>query len=188
MDPAAQYALAYALTTSSGLRAVLPLALASAAAHFGVIQPPAAFGWLGSTSVTFVLAVLALAELLADKVPVLDHVLHVVQIVTKPAAAAVLVGGTVHPQSQAVLFGLMTLGALNALGVHAVTSTVRLGSTATTAGVANPFISVIEDLAAIGASVLAFFAPVAAAVLSLIFVLLVVIAVRAVYRRARARA
>ena len=186
MDPAAQYALAYALTTSAGLRAVLALAIASAAAHFGLIHPVAPFGWLGSTPVTRALGAVAVAELLADKIPIVDHALHLVQIVTKPAAAAVLVGGSVHPQNHAVLIGLMAAGALNALGVHAVTSTVRIGSTATTAGVANPFISILEDFAATGTAVLAFFAPFLAAATALLLVLLAATVLRAAFRRARA--
>lgn len=186
MDPAAQYALAYALTTSSGLRAVLPLAIASAAAHFGFFHPVAPYGWLGSTTVTFALAALAVAELLADKIPIVDHGLHFVQIVTKPAAAAIMVGGTVHPQSHVLLVGLMVVGALNALGVHAVASTVRIGSTATTAGIANPFISIVEDFAAIATAVLAFLAPILAAVLALVGVLLALAVFRAAYGRVRA--
>ncbi|HEV3152688.1 MAG TPA: DUF4126 domain-containing protein [Candidatus Baltobacteraceae bacterium] len=185
MDAAAQYALAYALTTSAGLRAVLPLALGSLAAHFGYIHPPHPYEWLGSGGAMVVLVAIAVAEMLADKVPVLDHVLHFVQIVSKPAAAAILVGGSVHPQSHAVLVGLMFVGALNALGVHAVTSTVRIGSTATTAGIANPFISIAEDFAAVATAILAFFAPFLAAALAFAVVLFIVLALRTAYRRVR---
>ena len=186
MDAAAQYALAYALTTSAGLRAILPLALLSGAIRLGLAAPPPAFDWLGSPGAAIVLASLAVVELLADKVPVVDHALHFVQILTKPAAAAILVGGAVHAQSHTALAALMIAGALNALGVHAVSSGVRLGSTATTAGVANPLISVMEDGAVVVTSVTAFFAPILAAALALILVLIVVVTVRAVYRRVKA--
>ncbi|MBV9103137.1 MAG: DUF4126 domain-containing protein [Candidatus Eremiobacteraeota bacterium] len=185
MDAGTQYALAYALTTTAGLRALLPLALLSIAAHFGYVHPPAPYQWLGSLPVTIALAAVALAELLADKIPIVDHGLHFVQVLTKPAAAAILVGGTVHPQSQNVLVALMIVGALNALGVHALSSGIRVGSTATTAGIANPFISTAEDGAALATGIIAFVAPVLAAALALILVLLVVTVLRRVYRRAR---
>lgn len=185
MDGASQYALAYALTTSAGIRALLPLALLSVAAHFGYVNPPQPFSWLGSTSVTLVLVAVALAEMFADKIPLVDHALHFVQVLTKPAAAAILVAGTTHPQSQGVLIGLMVVGALNALGVHAFTSSVRVASTATTAGVANPFISVFEDLAATFVSVLAFLTPFIAAALSLVAVLLIARIARGGYRKVR---
>lgn len=172
MDSAAQYALAYALTTTTGIRALLPLALVSIAAHFGYIHAPLQFSWLGSTNVTLILIAMAAVEVLADKIPLLDHALHFVQIVTKPAAAAILVAGVAHPQSHDALIALMVVGALNALGVHAFTSSVRVASTATTAGIANPLLSIFEDAGAITLSVLAFVAPFIAAVLCLIAVVI----------------
>ncbi len=183
MDSAAQYALAYALTTSAGIRALLPLALVSIAVHFGYVHTPATFAWLGSTVVTLVLVGMALLEVLAEKVPFLDHVLHVAQVVTKPAAAAILTGGVTHPQSHDALIGLMVIGALNALGIHTFTSSVRVVSTATTVGIANPFISVFEDISAAAIVVLAFAAPFAAAVLCLLAAILMFRLARSAYRR-----
>ena len=183
MDAATQYAMAYALSTSAGIRALLPLALVSIAAHFGYIHPPSGLQWLGSTPVTAVLIAIAAVEVLADKIPVVDHALHFAQIATKPAAAAILVAGTAHPQHREVLITLMVLGALNALGVHAFTSGVRVGSTATTAGIANPVISTTEDVAATGTAALAFVAPFLAAAAALAMAILIAIVVRRVYRR-----
>lgn len=185
MDAAAQYALAYALSTSAGVRALVPLVAVSFAVHLGYIHPPEQIGWLGSSTVTIVLIAVALAEILADKIPLLDHTLHFVQVATKPAAAAILVAGVAHPQNQDVLIGLMVLGALNALGIHAVTSSIRLGSTATTAGFGNPFLSATEDVAAAGTTLLAFVAPFVAAGVALVLVLLLARLVRSVYRRTR---
>jgi len=185
MDAAAQYALAYALTSAAGVRALLPLVALSVAVHAGYVHPPQEFAWLGSSIVTTLLAIVALAELLADKIPLVDHALHFVQVATKPAAAAILVAGVAHPQSHSLLVALMIGGALNALGVHAVTSSIRLGSTATTGGLANPVISTGEDIAAIVTMVLAFFAPFAAAALALIVMVVVIRFVGASYRRTR---
>jgi hypothetical protein len=186
MDAATQYAMAYALTTTTGIRALLPLALLSIAAHFGYVHPPGGLEWLGSTSVTAVLIAVAIAEMLADKIPLLDHALHFVQVATKPAAAAILVAGIAHPQNRDVLITLMVLGALNALGVHAVTSGIRIGSTATTGGLANPLISTTEDVAAGGTTVLALVAPFVAAAVSLIVAVTIALFVRRWYRRRNA--
>ncbi len=187
MTSAAQYALAYALTTTAGIRALLPLAFVSIAAHLGFIHPDAPFAWLGSTPVTLILIGIAIVEICADKIPLLDHALHVVQVATKPAAAAILVGGATHPQSHSVLIGLMTVGALNALGIHAATSSVRVASTATTAGIANPFISLFEDVTAAGLTVLAFVAPFVAAALSLLAVIVGIRIVRSLVHHRHAR-
>jgi hypothetical protein len=124
-----------------------------------------------------------LLELFADKVPLLDHALHFVQIITKPAAAAILVGGTTHPQSHNVLVGLMILGALNALGIHAFTSSVRVATTATTGGIANPVVSLLEDVAAICVTVLGFLTPFIAAALSLAALIIMFRLARGTYRK-----
>jgi hypothetical protein len=183
VDAGSQYALAYALTTSAGIRAMLPLALFSLAVHAHVLAAPPSYGWLGSTSVTAILIAMALVEFAADKIPFVDHALHVVQALTKPAAAAILVGGSVHAQSHQLLVALMVAGALNALGVHGMTSTIRLASSATTAGAGNPLLSLIEDAASSATAILAVFAPFAAAIFALLLCIALFRLVRGGYRR-----
>ncbi|HKU82141.1 MAG TPA: DUF4126 domain-containing protein [Candidatus Tumulicola sp.] len=186
MDAASQYALAYALTTSAGVRALLSLAAVAVATHFHLLHPPAGFAWLGSTAAMWSLGALAVLEILADKVPLLDHVLHVAQIALKPAAAAIVVGGSVHAQSHEALVTLMVLGALNALGVHAAVASVRGASTIATGGIANPVVSSAEDAGSIGALVVAFAAPFVAAAMALVFSVALAVFVRSAYRRVRA--
>ncbi len=188
MDVVSQYALAYALTTSAGIRALLPLAAVSIAAHNGWIHPSGDFAWLGHALVMWILIVVAILEMAADKIPLVDHAMHFVQIASKPAAAAILVGGTTHPQSHEQLIFLMVVGALNALGIHGAVVGARVASTAGTAGLANPVLSTVEDSGSIGGIILAFFAPIVAAVFALIFSILVVVFARRIYRRTRAPA
>lgn len=186
MDTTTEYALAFALTTTAGLRGFLALLVASLAAHAGWIHLNAPYAWLGSDAASVVLSVFAVLEILADKFPAVDNALHVVYFVVRPAAAAILVGGTVHTPNQGELIGLMVLGALNAFVVHGASATARAASTATTLGVANPILSVGEDVAALGGSALAIAMPVLAATLALaLLVLLLVVAGRIRTRAAR---
>ncbi len=185
MDTVSQYALAYALTTSAGVRALLPLAAASVAARYGWIHPSGEFAWLGHTLVMWILIGIAALEMVADKIPLVDHAMHFVQIASKPAAAAILIGGTTHPHNNEQLIFLMVIGALNALGIHGAVIGARVASTAGTGGFASPFLSAVEDAGSIGSIVVAFVAPVVAAVLALIFTVLLVIAARHIYRRMR---
>ncbi len=185
MDAASQYALAYSLTTTAGLRGVLSLALVAVAAHFGVIHTPGQFGWLSHEAVMWILLGVAAVEMISDKVPFVDHALHVLQIVIKPAAAAIIVGGTVHPQSEQMLVFLMIVGALNALGVHAGVMSVRAASTATTGGLGNPIVSTAEDGVAIAGGILAFIVPVAVAIVALLLSLALLRIGRKAYRRLR---
>jgi hypothetical protein len=185
MDTATQYALAYSLTTAAGFRAVLSLALVAVASHFGFLHPPQGFVWLASPVAMWILIGVATIEVIGDKIPIVDHLFHVVQVVVKPAAAAVIVGGTVHPQSTAVLIFLMVVGALNALGVHAGVATVRGASTVTTAGIANPAISTAEDVGTVGSVILSFIAPIVMALVAVFVTIgLVLVARRAVTGKA----
>ncbi|HEV7178434.1 MAG TPA: DUF4126 domain-containing protein [Candidatus Baltobacteraceae bacterium] len=174
MDAAAQYALAYALTTSAGVRALMPLAALSIAAHAGWIHVPGGFAWLAGAGVMWILIAVAAAEMFADKIPLLDHVLHFVQIAGKPAAAAILVGGAIHTQSHEQLVVLMILGALNALGIHGAIASARAASTVTTGGLANPVLSTVEDTGSIVGLVIAFVMPVLAAILAVVFAVMLI--------------
>jgi len=185
MDAASQYALAYALTTSAGVRAVLALAGVAIAVHFNFFHPPHEFAWLAKPLVMWILIGIGAIEVFADKIPVVDHTLHFVQIAIKPAAAAILVGGSVHAQSNEALIGLMVLGGLNALGIHAAVATLRGASTVTTGGIGNPIVSVVEDTGAIASIFIAIFAPIAAAILAVIFTVLLILLARSAYRRVR---
>jgi len=188
MDPTAQFALAYALSTTAGLRGFLTLLAASIAVHAGWIHPAAAFAWLGADSATIVLAVFSVLEFFGDKVPALDHALHVVQTAIRPLAGAILVGSTVHVGNPAELYGLMAVGALNALVVHGSSVTTRAASTATTLGAGNAVLSFAEDALATGGIILSFVAPVAAAVLALALVAALIFIASRLYLRRKERA
>ncbi|MFN2528233.1 MAG: DUF4126 domain-containing protein, partial [Candidatus Baltobacteraceae bacterium] len=151
----------------------------------GWIHPSGDFAWLGHALVMWILIGVALLEMLADKIPFVDHAMHFVQIASKPAAAAILVGGTMHAQNHAQLIFLMVVGALNALGIHSAVVGARAASTAGTAGLANPVLSTVEDTGSIAGIILAFFAPVIAAILALVFTVLLIILGRHIFRRIR---
>jgi hypothetical protein len=185
---ASEFATTYALTTAVGLRPFLTLALASVAMHFGYLHPAAAFVYLGTDGVTWLLAALALLEFAGDKIPVVDHVLQAAHFALKPVAAAILVGSALPAQSQAAgpAYGLMTLGALNALGIHTGITAARGASTLLTLGIANPLLSIIEDVVAAGGATVAILWPFAGAAGAVVVTLIVIVLARYVYLAARA--
>jgi hypothetical protein len=182
VDGVGQYALAYALTTAAGIRGLLTLALVSIAIHFHWLLAPEGFSWLGSNQTTIILCAVAVLDFVGDKIPIVDNMLHVVQMIAKPAVAAILVGGTVHGHSTPELLGLMALGALNAVGVHTASATIRGASTATTGGVGNPVISLVEDVIAAATTSLAIFYPWIAALIALVITVLIALAARGIWR------
>jgi uncharacterized membrane protein len=185
VDITTEYALAFALTTTAGLRGFLALLVASLAAHAGWIHLNASYAWLGSDGASIVLAIFAVLEILADKIPVIDNALHLVYFVVRPAAAAILVGGTVHAPNQSELIGLMVIGALNAFVVHGASAAARAASTATTFGTANSMLSVGEDVVALGGGALAVAMPLLAGAVALAFLVALLVVVRLMSRRSR---
>lgn len=185
------FATAYGLSTSIGLRPFLVLALASIAMHLGYLHPSHAFAYLGSDGATWLLAALAVLEFAGDKVPVFDHTLHALHFVTKPIAAALLVGSAL-PQTggspDLATSALMGLGAFNALGVHAGIATLRGASTSLSGGLANPLISVVEDALALVAAVLAIVLPFAGALVAIVVTIVLVVIARRAFATLRNRA
>jgi hypothetical protein len=163
-----QFATAYALSTSVGLRAFMTLALAAIAVHFGYLHPSAQFSWLGSDGVVYTLLGLAALEFFADKIPAVDHLLHSISFATKPIVAALLVGSAVPEGTpDGLLYTAMIAGGANALGVHTASATARAASSAMTFGLGNPVLSVIEDGIALAGVAISFFLPILGAFIAI---------------------
>lgn len=155
--------LGVGLSASSGLNTFLPLLLLGAAARFQVagIVLNDKFVWLTTDKVLIALIVAAVVEIIADKIPALDHFLDGAGTFVRPLAglvamASVLTG--VDPMVASIV-GLI-IGAPTALGLHSLKAGTRVASSATTFGCANPILSVIEDVLAVILSVCAIFTPV----------------------------
>lgn len=188
---ASSFATAYGLSTSIGLRPFLVLAIASLAMHLGYLHPAHAFAYLGSDGATWLLGGLAALEFAGDKVPVLDHTLHAVHFATKPIAAALLVGSALPSTGASpdlATYALMGVGAFNALGVHAGVATLRGASTSMSGGLANPIVSVVEDVLALGATLLAIALPFVGAVVAIAVTIVLVVIARRIYVAFRGRA
>ncbi len=116
--------------------------------------------FFSSTPVLIAVGVLYLIEFLADKIPAIDHVWDAVHTFIRPAAGA-LVGWAAAshemPQGMVILASAIAGGA--ALTMHTAKASLRMASTATTAGTANPVLSLVEDLFAFVNAVIAIFLP-----------------------------
>src|SRR5919112_5255658 len=150
---------AFGLSGAAGLNAWLPLFLSALLARLDVIELASPFDELSSTSGLVVLAVLTGADFVGDKVPVVDHVLHLVGTVVAPASGAVLFTGQTGLETDLPTLVAVLLGGATAGSIHAARSAVRPVSTATTGGVANPVLSLGEDLGSIVLVVAAFALP-----------------------------
>lgn len=173
--------LGLGLASATGLRTFLPLLMLALAAKFGLfgVRLIDQMEWLVSWPAVAALATATVAEFAGDKIPAVDHALNAVGYVTRPLAGAVAAGSVfwaVDPTTAAVA-GLI-VGAPAALAFNAAQTGARVGSTATTGGLGNPVVSLIEDVLATLTVLVAFLAPV------LVPALLVVLAI-VVFRLAR---
>ncbi len=146
--------LGLALAASTGLNTFLPLLMLAGAAHFKVIDTHAVLGgqfnWLTSTSALTALGLATLAEVVGDKIPVVDHALDTIGTVARPAVGAFAAASVWHGDPAMAAIAGLVLGAPVAFGFHAAKAGTRAASTATTLGIGNPILSTLEDFAALG--------------------------------------
>ncbi len=154
--------LGLGLSASTGLNTFLPLLLLAAAARFDIagIELGQKFEWLTSDAAMITLIVACVIELIADKVPAVDHFLDSAGTFIRPvagalASASVLTG--IDPAVAAIV-GII-VGAPTSLGLHTLKAGTRVASSATTFGCANPVLSLIEDVISFALSVLSIFLP-----------------------------
>jgi hypothetical protein len=172
----------FGLASAAGLNAYIPLLLLGIAGRLGYADLGAPYTLLSSNAGLAVLAILLIVELLADKVPGVDHVNDIINTVVRPAAGGLLFvtsagAGQLDPTLAAML-GLVTAGS-----VHATKAGFRPLVTATTGGLGNPVVSVIEDILALVGTIMAIFAPL---LVGLFLIALIVVAL-VFWRRLRAR-
>lgn len=154
-------ALGIALASCAGLRAWLPMLAVGLSVRFGVLPLGDAFRFLGSNTALAVFLVATIIELIADKIPVVDHTLDALSTVLKPVAGMLLAASvlwTVDDPIVALALGVM-VGAPASLVPHAGKATLRGVLSPLTFGLAAPVLSILEDIVAFGLVALAILAP-----------------------------
>jgi len=167
---------AFGLSASAGLNAYIPLLVVGVIAHYTDwinLNPP--YDLLANPWVLIVVGVLLIIEMLADKIPAVNHVNDIIQTGIRPAAGAIIFAASAHAITNvqpviAIICGLLVAGS-----VHVVKSAaVRPAVTATTGGAANVPVSIAEDVIATVLSILSIVIPVLVAVFLVIFVVLII--------------
>lgn len=142
-----------------------------AARFTSLISLQGPYNILTNTWVLLLLGVLLAVEVFADKIPGVDSINDLIGTLVRPTSGAILsLASTQGIGLDPVLAG--ALGLLVAGGMHGLKATSRPMLTATTGGLANPFVSMVEDLFAAAAAILTMLAP----VVGLIIVLVLIVA------------
>jgi hypothetical protein len=180
---ASTLAMAVALAACAGLRAWLPLLLAGILSRAGILELGPSYHFLSSTPALVLFALATLIEVVGDKFPAVDHALDVISTILRPLAGALLAAsvlGRITDPRVSLVLGLV-VGAPSALVPHTAKAGLRAVTTATTAGLANPLLSLLEDAFTVVLFLIAMLVPVLVAAALLVTAIL--IARRLVSRR-----
>ncbi len=163
---------AFGLSASAGLNAYIPLLVVGLIAHFSdwiKLTPP--YDLLANPWILGVIGVLLIIEILADKIPAVNHINDIIQTFIRPTAGAIVFAASAH--SVAGVHPLLALicGLLVAGSIHTVKSAaIRPAVTATTGGTANVPVSIAEDVVSTALSILSIVIPILVGVLLVLIV------------------
>ncbi len=154
---------AFGLSASAGLNAYIPLLVVGSIAHYfpGAITLNEPFDLLANPWILILLGILVIIEMVADKVPAVNHINDVIQTVVRPAAGAIAFAASANVITDIHPLLALAAGLLVAGGVHTVkAAAVRPAVTATTGGAGTTPVSIAEDIVAFTTSILAIMLPI----------------------------
>ena len=179
---------AFGLASAAGFNAFVPLLTVGLVARYtDLISLAEPFDVLTQPWVLGVIGAMAAVDFVADKVPAVDSVWHGLGALVAPVAGAILFASQqnvltdLHP-AVAAIAGLIVAG-----GFHGSRAAARPISTATTGGLGNPVMSLVEDVLSGLLSLLAVFLPVLAFGLAGLAAVLVILALVSARRGLRSR-
>lgn len=191
-----EFVIGSSLAAAAGLNAWIPLFLLGLAARLlPAVTLPAGWTWLSSDLALWIIGLLLVLEIVADKIPALDSLNDIVHSIIRPAAGGIAFGAGASAQTVAVddpgtFFSThawipIVAGVLIALAVHVVKATGRVAANTATAGIAAPALSTAEDVVSFVLAVAAILVPLLAAALLVGLIVAVVVAARRRTRRRR---
>jgi hypothetical protein len=168
---------AFGLSASAGLNAYIPLLLVGLIARYtDLMKLNSPWDTLASPWIILLLCVLVIIEMLADKVPAVNHINDVIQTFIRPAAGAVAFAASANVITEVSPVLALASGLLVAGTVHvAKAGALRPAVTVTTGGVGNIPVSIAEDIVSTVLSILAIVLPI------LVGTILIVVAAFIVY-------
>ena len=168
---------AFGLSASAGLNAYIPLLIVGLLGRYtNLIHLSEPWNTLSNPWIILMLCILVIFEMIADKVPAVNHINDLIQTVVRPAAGAIAFAASANVVTDVSPVLALACGLLVAGTVHvAKAGVVRPMVTATTGGAGNTPVSIAEDVISTVLSILAIVLPV------IIGTLLVVLASFIVY-------
>jgi hypothetical protein len=161
---------AFGLSASAGLNAYIPLLVIGVIAHYTdwiTLQKP--WDTLSNPWILILLGILLIIEMLADKIPAVNHINDAIQTIIRPAAGAIAFAASANIATNINPVFALACGLLVAGTVHvAKSAVVRPIVTATTGGTANIPVSIAEDVVSTLVSILAIVLPIVVGILLIV--------------------
>ena len=177
--------LALGAAWTSGINLYATVAVLGLLQHFGLARLPGGLHVLDNWLIIGLALALYLVEFIADKVPYVDTLWDAVHTFIRVPAGAVIAAAAAWDFHPTVVVVAMLLGGGVAFSTHGTKATLRAGANASPEPFSNWTLSIVEDVVAIGAVVLAVLFPLAALVLVAVFLVFFVWIMRKVVRRVR---
>jgi hypothetical protein len=163
---------AFGLSASAGLNAYIPLLVIGAIGHYFPNSLTLNSPWdtLANPWILILLGILVIIEMLADKIPAVNHINDLIQTVVRPVAGAIAFAASAKVVTDINPVLALACGLLVAGSVHAVkAAAIRPAVTATTGGAANVPVSIAEDIISTVVSILAVVIPIFMGILLVLF-------------------
>ena len=170
---------AFGLSASAGLNAYIPLLVIGCIAHYfpNLMKLNQPWDTLSNPWIILLLCVLVIIEMLADKIPAVNHINDLIQTVIRPVAGAIAFAASANVVTDVSPVLALAAGLFVAGTVHFTKAgVVRPAVTATTGGAGNVPVSIAEDVVSTVLSILAVILPI------IIGTLLIVIAAFIIWR------
>lgn len=152
---------AFGLSASAGLNAYIPLLLVGLLARYtSLLHLNQPWDTLANPWIILLLCVLVIIEMLADKIPAINHINDLIQTLIRPAAGAIAFAASANVVTDISPVLALAAGLLVAGTVHvAKAGALRPAVTATTGGAGNIPVSIAEDVVSTVVSMLAIILP-----------------------------
>ncbi|OCA79571.1 hypothetical protein BBH99_05765 [Chryseobacterium contaminans] len=176
------------LSAATGFRVFLPMFAVSLASYFHWIPMSESFEWLAGLPALITTGIATVVEILAYYVPFVDHLLDTVSIPMATVAGSILFAsqfaelGTFPQWALALIAGGGT-----AATISSGFAGIRAASTATTGGLGNSVVGTTETAGAGIMAVLAMAAPIIAAILAILLLVVVIVYGRKAWRKLRGK-
>jgi hypothetical protein len=154
------------LSAACGFRVFIPLMIVSVSSLTGHLALAPGFEWIGTYPALVAFAMASIIEILSYYVPVIDNLLDTIALPAAIIAGTIVMASAVSEMSPLLRWSLAIIVGGGVAGtVQGLTSMVRLASTATTGGFANPIFSTAEAGGSVAMGVMAISLPLVAFIL-----------------------